>query len=33
MAISYQVLGRPGSDNALYVRVDTGQGIERLQFD
>ena len=33
MAIQYQVLGSPGRDNALLVRVDTGQSITRILFD
>jgi ribonuclease Z len=33
MSLSFQVLGQPGRDNALYVRVDTGQSITRLLFD
>lgn len=33
MAISHQVLGAPGRDNALYVRIDSGQTIHRLLFD
>lgn len=33
MAISFQVLGRPGRDNALFVKVDTGQQVTRLLFD
>jgi ribonuclease Z len=33
MSISFQVLGQPGRDNALYVKVDTGQQLTRLLFD
>jgi ribonuclease Z len=33
MPLSFQVLGRPGTDNALYVKVDTGQSQTRLLFD
>ncbi len=33
MSITYQVLGRPSKDNALLVRVDSGQKIEYLLFD
>ncbi len=33
MAIEYQVLGAPGRDNALWVRVNSGQTITRLLFD
>src|SRR5579859_3078111 len=33
MSISYQVLGRPGGDNAVFVRVETGQAIRRFLFD
>lgn len=33
MSIRYQVLGAPGRDNALYVRVESGQRITRLLFD
>lgn len=33
MTIDYQILGSPGRDNALLVRVDTGQSISRLLFD
>lgn len=31
--IEHSVLGRPGGDNALWVRVNTGQKIHRLLFD
>jgi len=31
--IEHAVLGRPGGDNALWVRVNTGQQIHRLLFD
>src|SRR4051794_9191705 len=33
MPLSFRVLGGSGSDNALYVTVDTGQCISRLLFD
>jgi ribonuclease Z len=33
MTLDYQVLGAPGRDNALFVRVSTGQAIHRLLFD
>jgi ribonuclease Z len=33
MPLSFQVLGRPGTDNALFVKVDTGQSQTRLLFD
>jgi ribonuclease Z len=33
MSLSFQVLGSPGRDNALLVRIDTGQSIHRLLFD
>jgi ribonuclease Z len=33
MSITFQVLGQPGRDNALYVKVDTGQHQTRLLFD
>jgi ribonuclease Z len=33
MPITHQVLGQPGRDNALFVRVDTGQQLTRLLFD
>lgn len=33
MTISSQVLGQPGRDNALFVKVDTGQHVTRLLFD
>lgn len=33
MPISFQVLGQPGRDNALFVKVDTGQSQSRLLFD
>lgn len=33
MPLSFRVLGGFGSDNALYVTVDTGQRISRLLFD
>ena len=33
MPLSFQVLGAPGRDNALFVKVDTGQSQTRLLFD
>jgi ribonuclease Z len=33
MAITFEVLGQPGRDNALFVKVDTGQHLTRLLFD
>ena len=33
MPLSFQVLGQPGRDNALFVKVDTGQAQTRLLFD
>lgn len=33
MAISFEILGSPGRDNALLVRIDSGQSIDRLLFD
>ena len=33
MSISFEILGSPGSDNALLVRVDSGQSLSRLLFD
>jgi len=33
MAIEWQVLGRPGADNALLATVDTGQARAHLLFD
>ncbi len=31
--LTYQVLGRPGDDNSLFVRVESGQRVTRLLFD
>lgn len=33
MAIQFRVLGEPGADNALLVRIDSGQKVNRLLFD
>ena len=33
MSLHFQVLGAPGEDNALFVRVDGGQAQSRLLFD
>jgi ribonuclease Z len=33
MPITFEVLGQPGRDNALFVKVDTGQAQTRLLFD
>ena len=33
MSITYEILGGPARDNALLVRIDSGQSIERLLFD
>jgi ribonuclease Z len=33
MPLSFQVLGQPGRDNALFVKIDTGQSQTRVLFD
>ena len=33
MSITYDVLGAAGRDNALFVRIDSGQALDRLLFD
>ncbi|MCK9994962.1 MAG: ribonuclease Z [Candidatus Krumholzibacteria bacterium] len=33
MAIDFQVLGKPGRDNALWLRIDSGNSVSRLLFD
>lgn len=33
MTIEYKILGRPGKDNALFIKVDTGQKLFRLLMD
>lgn len=33
MSLSYQILGGPGTDNALFVTLDTGHSQVRLLFD
>lgn len=33
MAIAFQILGKPGRDNAALVTIDTGQAVHRLLFD
>ena len=33
MSIEYQILGRPGKDNALYVRLNSGTKMYRILFD
>lgn len=33
MSLSFQVLGGAGRDNALLVRIDSGQAVSRLLFD
>jgi len=33
MSLSFQVLGEAGRDNALSVRIDSGQAVEQLLFD
>ncbi len=33
MSLTFQVLGQPGRDNALFVKVDTGQSQTRFLFD
>ena len=33
MALQYTVLGDPGRDNAVLVRIDSGQKVSRLLFD
>ncbi len=31
--LGFQILGGPGCDNAVHVRIDSGLGIERILFD
>src|SRR5690349_8819780 len=33
MTLYFMVLGEPGRDNALFVRVESGQKVSRLLFD
>ncbi len=33
MSIEFRIVGQPGHDNAVFARVNTGQGIHRLLFD
>ena len=33
MSIDFQILGRPGFDNCLFLRIDTGASVEKLLFD
>ncbi|HEU5441354.1 MAG TPA: MBL fold metallo-hydrolase [Ktedonobacterales bacterium] len=33
MSIAYQVLGEPGADNAIFVRITGRQGLYRILFD
>ncbi|MEJ2616545.1 MAG: MBL fold metallo-hydrolase [Ignavibacteriaceae bacterium] len=33
MSIKYQILGRPGKDNALYIRLNSGTKMYRILFD
>lgn len=33
MALQFTILGSPGRDNAVFVRVNSGQKVERLLFD
>ena len=33
MSIHYQILGKPGQDNALFATIDSGQSLHRLLFD
>jgi ribonuclease Z len=33
MALQYTVLGDPGRDNAVLIRLDSGQKVSRLLFD
>ncbi len=33
MSLDYSVLGRPGSDNAVFLKINAGQSICRLLFD
>ncbi len=33
MTIKWQVLGEPNGDNCLFVRVDSGQSLDRILFD
>jgi ribonuclease Z len=33
MAIEHQILGGPGRDNAVFLRINTGQKIHRILFD
>jgi ribonuclease Z len=33
MSLHFQILGEPGRDNAVFVRVESGQKVSRLLFD
>ena len=33
MSLNFTILGEPGRDNALFVRVDSGQSLHRFLFD
>jgi ribonuclease Z len=33
MALTFQVLGTPGRDNALFLSIDSGQNVDHLLFD
>jgi ribonuclease Z len=33
MSIAFDILGQPGRDNALLVRIDSGHALDRLLFD
>jgi ribonuclease Z len=33
MSLHFEILGLPGNDNALLVRIDSGQSLDRLLFD
>lgn len=33
MSLKYQILGKPGRDNVLYVLLDSGQGTQTFLFD
>ncbi|MBM4075064.1 MAG: ribonuclease Z [Planctomycetes bacterium] len=33
MGIAFEILGEPGRDNALFLRIDSGQSVDRLLFD
>ncbi|MEK6237422.1 MAG: hypothetical protein N2C14_22145 [Planctomycetales bacterium] len=33
MSVAFEILGKPGRDNAALFRVNTGQSLSRLLFD